>query len=117
MHTVARAHVSAVHQAVSAGDLHCNDVGSLCHSILYLSDCALQTALLWRMLNTKHWSCSAGFECLTEDLEEVMGLFNEVIQEPALQQDKIALYKAQVRGHCICCMLPCTSSMSLLSIA
>lgn len=37
-----------------------------------------------------------GFECLTEDLEEVMGLFNEVIQEPALQQDKVALYKAQM---------------------
>lgn len=37
-----------------------------------------------------------GFECLTEDLEEVVGLFNEVIQEPALQQDKVAFYKAQV---------------------
>ncbi|KAA6423167.1 MAG: peptidase M16 domain [Trebouxia sp. A1-2] len=37
-----------------------------------------------------------GFECLTEDLEEVLGLFSEVIQEPALQQDKVAFYKAQV---------------------
>ncbi len=46
-------------------------------------------------------TCSAGFECLTEDLEEVVGLFNEVIQEPAVQQDKVAFYKAQV----CCCLL------------
>ncbi len=45
------------------------------------------------------FTCSAGFECLTEDLEEVVGLFNEVIQEPAVQQDKVAFYKAQV---CFC---------------
>ena len=44
----------------------------------------------------KHMTCSAGFECLTEDLEEVMGLFNELIQEPALPQDKLLLYKNQV---------------------
>ena len=39
---------------------------------------------------------AAGFECLTEDVEEVLGLFNEVIQEPALQPDKTSFYKAQV---------------------
>lgn len=39
---------------------------------------------------------AAGFECLTEDVDEVLGLFNEVIQEPALQPDKTAFYKAQV---------------------
>ena len=49
------------------------------------------------MLRLDEFTCSAGFECLTEDLEEVVGLFNEVIQEPALQQDKVAFYKAQVR--------------------
>ena len=39
---------------------------------------------------------AVGFECLTEDLEEIMGLFSEVIQDPALQPDKTAFYKAQV---------------------
>lgn len=29
----------------------------------------------------------------------MLGLFDEVIQEPALQQDKVALYKAQVKRH------------------
>ncbi|KAL3137574.1 hypothetical protein ABBQ38_004857 [Trebouxia sp. C0009 RCD-2024] len=37
-----------------------------------------------------------GFECLTEDLGEVLGLFNELIQEPALPQEKLALYKSQI---------------------
>lgn len=46
-----------------------------------------------------------GFECLTEDLGEVLGLFNELIQEPALPQEKLALYKSQVWG--------CTSSPNL----
>ena len=44
-------------------------------------------------------TCSAGFECLTEDLGEILGLFNEVIQEPALPQDKLLLYKNQVCHH------------------
>lgn len=53
-------------------------------------------------------SCwTAGFECLTEDLEEIMGLFSEVIQDPALQPDKTAFYKAQVTSvpmsSCCCC--------------
>ena len=47
----------------------------------------------------KQMTCSAGFECLTEDLEEVMGLFNELIQEPALPQEKLLLYKNQVRAQ------------------
>ena len=44
----------------------------------------------------------AGFECLTEDLGEVLGLFDELIQEPALPLDKLTLYKSQV---CIFCLL------------
>ena len=40
--------------------------------------------------------CRAGFECLTEDLEEVMGLFAELLLTPALPQDKLDLAKAQV---------------------
>ena len=40
--------------------------------------------------------CGTGFECLTEDLGEVLGLFDELIQEPALPEDKLALYKSQV---------------------
>lgn len=41
-------------------------------------------------------SIAMGFECLTEDLGEILGLFNEVIQEPALPQDKLLLYKNQM---------------------
>ena len=61
-------------------------------------------------LRTNGSTCSAGFECLTEDLEEVLGLFSEVIQEPALQQDKVAFYKAQV-----CCHLlnPCSRHLNV----
>jgi predicted Zn-dependent peptidase len=33
---------------------------------------------------------------LAEDVEEVMGLFSEVLTSPALPQDKVALYKSQV---------------------
>ena len=40
--------------------------------------------------------CGTGFECLTEDLGEVLGLFDELIQTPALPEDKLALYKSQV---------------------
>lgn len=43
----------------------------------------------------------AGFECLTEDLGEVLGLFDELIQEPALPEEKLALYKSQVCARCI----------------
>lgn len=39
----------------------------------------------------------SGFECLAEDVEEVMGLFSEVVQSPALPEDKITLYKSQVK--------------------
>ena len=38
----------------------------------------------------------AGFECLKDDVREVMGLFLEVLQTPALPQAKIDLYKSQV---------------------
>ena len=37
-----------------------------------------------------------GFECLAEDVEEVMGLFVEVLRTPALPQAKVDLYKSQV---------------------
>ena len=42
----------------------------------------------------------AGFECLTEDLEEIMGLFTELLLTPALPQDKLDLAKAQVGQDC-----------------
>lgn len=58
-------------------------------------------------LRINEFTCSAGFECLTEDLEDVVGLFNEVIQEPAVQQDKVAFYKAQVCCHLLNCCLRC----------
>ncbi|MEP0913624.1 insulinase family protein [Leptolyngbya sp. GB1-A1] len=41
---------------------------------------------------------SAGFSALSEDLEEVFGLFAEVLRQPALPQDKIDLVKTQIRG-------------------
>ncbi len=62
------------------------------------------------MLRIDESTCSAGFECLTEDLEEVVGLFNEVIQEPALQQDKVAFYKAQVCCHLLQLLFNASSS-------
>jgi zinc protease len=43
-------------------------------------------------------SGSVGFSSLTEDLPTVFDLFTEVIQSPALPQDKIDLAKFQVRG-------------------
>ena len=54
-------------------------------------------------------SC-AGFECLSEDVADVMGLFSEVILQPALPQAKLDLFKSQARGckvswcstHCSC---------------
>ena len=33
---------------------------------------------------------------LVRRLREVLGLFDELVQEPALPQDKLALYKSQV---------------------
>ena len=39
----------------------------------------------------------AGFECLKDDVAEVMGLFLEMLRSPALPQAKIDLYKSQVR--------------------
>ena len=41
-------------------------------------------------------SC-AGFECLSEDVGDVMGLFSEVILQPALPQSKLDLFKSQAR--------------------
>ncbi len=41
---------------------------------------------------------SASFNVLSEDLDEVFGLFAEVIREPALPQDKIDFAKNQRRG-------------------
>lgn len=43
-----------------------------------------------------HHVAGAGFECLAEDVDEVMGLYSEVLQSPALPEDKIALYETQV---------------------
>jgi zinc protease len=41
---------------------------------------------------------NVSFNSLTEDLSEVFNLFTEVIQSPALPQDKIDLTKFQIRG-------------------
>lgn len=41
---------------------------------------------------------SASFSSLSEDLEEVFGLFAEVLRQPALPQDRIDLVKTQIRG-------------------
>ncbi|MBE9181818.1 insulinase family protein [Oculatella sp. LEGE 06141] len=41
---------------------------------------------------------SASFSALSEDLEDVFGLFAEVLRQPALPQDKIDLSKVQWRG-------------------
>lgn len=54
--------------------------------------------------------CS-GFECLTEDLGEVLGLFDELIQDPALPEDKLALYKSQVCAYV--CMQVCACYIPL----
>lgn len=43
-------------------------------------------------------SGSASFSALSEDIEEVFGLFAEVIREPAFPQDKLDLAKVQVKG-------------------
>jgi hypothetical protein len=47
----------------------------------------------------------AGFECLKEDVEDVMGLLSEIILTPALPQQKIDIVKAQVR--CLLLVNPC----------
>lgn len=41
----------------------------------------------------------AGFECLSEDLSLVFGLFADVIRQPAFAQDKLDLEKTQKRGE------------------
>ena len=44
----------------------------------------------------------AGFECLSEDVADVMGLFSEVILQPALPQAKLDLFKSQAScGHAV----------------
>ena len=43
-------------------------------------------------------SGNAFFESLTEDTETVIGLFAEVLQQPAFNQEKLQLAKTQVRG-------------------
>eukprot|EP00891_Asterochloris_glomerata_P007133 jgi/Astpho2/7133/e_gw1.00111.7.1_t len=42
-------------------------------------------------------SIGMGFECLSEDVVDVMGLFSEVILQPALPQSKLDLFKSQAR--------------------
>jgi zinc protease len=43
-------------------------------------------------------SGSASFNCLTENIEEVIGLFAEVLQEPAFAADKLELTKNQTKS-------------------
>lgn len=38
----------------------------------------------------------AGFECLREDVPDVLQLFSEVLIQPVLPQEKLALAKSQV---------------------
>lgn len=52
------------------------------------------------MIGDKSAHHCAGFECLTEDLEEIMGLFTELLLTPALPQEKLDLAKAQVGQVC-----------------
>lgn len=42
---------------------------------------------------------SMGFGCLPEDAPAVLGMFADLVQSPALPQQRIDLYKAQVRGR------------------
>lgn len=39
---------------------------------------------------------SIGFRCLSEDSREVLGIFADVVQRPALPKDKLQLYQAQI---------------------
>lgn len=48
---------------------------------------------------------TAGFECLAEDTEEIVGLFSEVLMSPALPEDKLALYKSQVPVSFLSCWI------------
>ncbi|MEA5616787.1 pitrilysin family protein [Cronbergia sp. UHCC 0137] len=41
---------------------------------------------------------TASFDALSEDLETVLGLFAEVIREPAFPQEKLDLAKTQIKG-------------------
>jgi zinc protease len=43
-------------------------------------------------------AASASFSALSEDLEDVFGLFAEVLREPAIPQDKLELSKQQRKG-------------------
>ena len=43
-------------------------------------------------------SGSAGFSALSEDLDEVFGLFSEVLRQPAFPQEKIDFSKNQTKG-------------------
>ncbi len=43
-------------------------------------------------------SGSAGFSALSEDLEEVFGLFAEVITQPAFNEEQVALIKSRTAG-------------------
>ncbi len=44
-------------------------------------------------------SGGASFQSLSENVEEILGLFAEVIQEPVFPQDKLDLAKTQMRGE------------------
>lgn len=43
-----------------------------------------------------------GFGCLREDASTVAAMFSDVITAPALPQQRIDLYKAQVGRHLVC---------------
>eukprot|EP00877_Chromochloris_zofingiensis_P000718 jgi/Chrzof1/10647/Cz05g06170.t1 len=41
-------------------------------------------------------SISLDFQCMSEDMQEVLGLFGELVQQPALPADRLAIVKDQV---------------------
>ncbi|CAL5221100.1 g3232 [Coccomyxa viridis] len=69
--------------------------GSVQHPSAALDDALEQKAAYIEGGATPETS-SLGFECLKDDVREVMGLFLEILQTPALPQSKIDLYKSQV---------------------
>jgi hypothetical protein len=57
-----------------------------------------------------------GFECLKEDVDDVVRLFSEIILTPALPQQKIEIVRAQVREPELCAMHACKrSSLHMIS--
>ena len=48
----------------------------------------------------------AGFECLTEDTRDVMGLLSDVVLRPAMPQRKLDFFRAQVTATKLLLTMP-----------